>query len=243
MSVPALHIDGLSGGYGGVTVIRDMTFSVEPGEIVALLGANGAGKTTTLLLASGLLPLRSGTVKLKGELISGQRPQKLPAKGLTLVPDDRGLFTQLTVAENLRLARRRKGALSQSEVLEIFPALGEMLDRRVVLLSGGEQQMLALAKALTTSPDVLLIDEMSMGLAPIIVENLFDTVRRFSVERGIATVLVEQHVDLALRAADRGIVIERGRVKFDSPARELLTKRDVLQKAYLSSPDTNERAL
>lgn len=232
-----LEVKGLTGGYNGTTVVRDVSFAINPGEVVALLGPNGAGKTTTLLLTSGLLDPTAGTVHLAGEDITGIRTQKLAKMGMTLVPDNRGIFGQLTVAENLRLASRRGASITQSEIIDLFPKLGEILSRKTALLSGGEQQMLAVAKGLAAGPKVLLIDELSMGLAPIIVESLFAAVQELSTRLGIAILLVEQHVDLALAAAGRGIVINRGRVVHDLDSAELVANRDILQQAYLAGDD------
>jgi branched-chain amino acid transport system ATP-binding protein len=225
----ALEIEQLTAGYGAAPVVRGVDMTVEQGEVVALLGANGAGKTTTLLAAAGVLAHTSGDVRLLGTSIAGRRPHRIARDGLILVPEDRGVFHGLSVRENLRL-----GAVKDlTAVLDLFPALPPLLDRRCGVLSGGEQQMLALAKALACRPRVLLIDELSLGLAPVIVQRLLPVIRQLARERGIAVLLVEQHTPMALSVADRVYVMRRGRIALEAEAAELITNRERLEASYL----------
>jgi branched-chain amino acid transport system ATP-binding protein len=231
-----IELEGLWTGYDGVPVVRDVDLHVEEGEIVGLLGPNGAGKTTTLLTISGVIkPIRGGLKVLHGPP-STRFPHRLARQGVAHVTESRNLFYSLTVEENLRLALRgsradRQAALASA--LELFPALEPLQDRRAGLLSGGEQQMLALARALVSRPKVLLLDEMSLGLAPIIVERLLKTVQDIASSTGCAVVLVEQHVHLALRVVDRAYVLSHGRVAHQGTAAELEGSRDVLESSYL----------
>ena len=228
-----LELDGLTAGYGDVPVVRDLTLHVDPGEIVALLGPNGAGKTTTFLTISGLLQPIAGSVRFQGTPTSGSTPQQLARRGLCHVPEDRGLFPGLTVAENLRLAAfpRRRARLDDVEAW--FPPLGPLMGRRVALLSGGEQQMLSLARAVVGRPKLLLVDEMSLGLAPVVVEQLFPVIRKMAKEHGCAVVLVEQHADLALEVAERVYVLSHGELLLEGTPAELAAHGPVLQRSYL----------
>jgi branched-chain amino acid transport system ATP-binding protein len=231
-----IKLNDLWSGYGGVPVVRNMSMHVDEGEIVGLLGPNGAGKTTTLLTISGLVKPIRGDITVLGTTPSVRFPHRLARQGVAHVTESRNLFYDLTVSENLRLAIRgsradRRTALA--DAVELFPALEPLLDRRAALLSGGEQQMLALGRALVSRPKVLLLDEMSLGLAPIIVERLLHTVRRIADEKGCAVVLVEQHVHLALRIVDRAYVMTHGAVTLEGTAAELGDKRQVLESSYL----------
>lgn len=235
MSV-ALEIEDLSSGYVGVPVVRGVDLRVESGEVVALLGPNGAGKTTTLLTVSGLLPALAGSVTVLGEPVTARAPHLNARRGLAHVAEDRSLFFQLTVQENLRLGvagdrSARDDAYEQA--LEMLPALRPLMGRRAGLLSGGEQQMLALARAMVGGPKLLLVDEMSLGLAPIIVERLLPIVRRIADETGAAVLIVEQHIQMALSVADRGYVMSHGEVTMSGSAAELLERRDLLEASYL----------
>jgi len=231
----ALELSDLYAGYTGVPAVRGISLGVESAEVVALLGPNGAGKTTTLLTAAGLLRPIHGDVVLDGRSIRGLRAHQIAQLGLALVPEGRGLFRQLTVKENLRLVRARGHARSQDDVIDMFPILKGLFSRRVGLLSGGEQQMLALAKALLSRPKVLMVDELSLGLAPAIVGELFPALRRVAHDEGMAILLVEQHVDLALSFSDRVYVLTRGRVTLEGSARELRERRHLLEASYLGA--------
>jgi len=227
---PVLQIDDITVGYGGVPAVRGLSASVRPGEILALLGPNGAGKTTTLLAAIGALGLISGSVSALGAPID-RRIERNARRGVTLVPDTRGVFHRLSVSDNLRLAKRKNGTDLET-VYQYFPKLKTMRGRRCGNLSGGEQQMLALAKALLASPKVLLIDELSLGLSPVAVQDLLPRLRTIADEHRMAVILVEQHIDLALGIADSAIVLHHGRVALSSPASELRRRRDVVEAAY-----------
>jgi branched-chain amino acid transport system ATP-binding protein len=233
-----LELRGVEAGYGGVPVLHGVDLRVEPGEVVALLGPNGAGKTTTLLTVSGLLPCTGGSIDvLGGGPPSTRRPAELARRGVAHVPEDRAVFAGLTVRENLVLGGHGRGRPAEplSTVLDFFPALEPLLDRRAGLLSGGEQQMLVLGRALAGAPRLVLVDEMSLGLAPIVVERLLPAVRRIADETGAAVVLVEQHVHLALEVADRAVVLNHGRVVLTGRADELAAQRELLASSYLGA--------
>ena len=227
-----LEIEDLSTGYNGVAVVRNLTMTVDEGEIVALLGPNGAGKTTTLLTTSALNPILSGSIRVLGKSVKGRRAHMVARDGVAHVPEDRSLFFQLTVRENLRLGAA-KGAADINQALGYFPALEKLMDRRAGLLSGGEQQMLAMARALTVQPRLLMVDEMSLGLAPIIVERLLPVLRRIATETGAGVLLVEQHVHLALEVADRAYVMSHGSLAMEGDAKHLAANRDLLESSYL----------
>ncbi len=243
----ALAVRDLSAGYRGVPVVRELNLEVRPGEVVALLGPNGAGKTTTLETIAGLNQPISGTIELSGQNVGGTPAHLLAGRGLALVPEGRALFPGLTVREHLRLAggrgapggrcgrggQSRRAATREDELLEMLPELRKCLGRKAGLLSGGEQQMLAVGRALVTRPRLLLVDEMSLGLAPVIVDRLIPVLRRAADELGSSVLFVEQHVALALEVADRAYVLTHGRIGLEGPAAELRERRELLAASYL----------
>jgi branched-chain amino acid transport system ATP-binding protein len=227
-----LVVEHLDAGYQGIPVVRDLSLHVDAGEVVALLGPNGAGKTTTLLTVSALLAPLGGEVTLFGASIRRQRPYRLAKAGLGHVTEDRSLFFELTVKENLRLGcHGRAGDLDV--VLDFFPQLKPLMGRRAGLLSGGEQQMLALGRAIASKPKMLLLDEMSLGLAPVVVERLLPIVRDVAVATGSGVLLVEQHVELALEVSDRAYVLAHGDLVLQDTAKNLLENQSVLEASYM----------
>lgn len=237
MPETALTADNLTAGYNGVSAINDFDLTVGAGEVVSILGPNGAGKTTTLLALVGMLPAMAGTVTVLGAPVDYKRPYMMARRGMRLVPDDRGIFFAMTVRDHLRLARKRPNKEREKLVLERFPALAKLETRKVGLLSGGEQQMLAIAGALLAEPKILMVDEMSLGLAPMIVKEMLPAIRDLARDEGIAVVLVEQHVELALAVSDRAVVLNHGRVVLEGSARELLSDRSQLEAAYFGADE------
>jgi len=231
VSAPALELEGLTVGYDGAPVVRGLDLEVGQGEIVALLGANGAGKTTTLRAVSGLAHPLAGVVRFGGADLRKVSPSGRARLGIAHVPDSRGLFFGLTVAEHLRLGYRGE-RLDAALAYRYFPALDPLRDRRCGLLSGGEQQMLAVGRALARRPTLLLLDELSLGLAPVIVESLLPVVRAYAEESGCGVVLVEQHIELALTIADRGCVLSHGEVVLRGEADELRRNHELLISSY-----------
>jgi branched-chain amino acid transport system ATP-binding protein len=229
---PLLELDALDAGYAGSAVVRDLSLQVGAGEVVALLGPNGAGKTTTLSTIAGLLAPIGGAVRFDGADIAGVATHKLARRGLSLVPESRSLFFGMTVREHLLLAET-KGSLRREQLIELLPELHKCLDRKAGVLSGGEQQMLAVGRALVSAPRVLLVDEMSLGLAPVIVERLLPILRRVAEDLGAGVLFVEQHVSLALEVADRAYVLSHGRLVLQGPAAELRGRRELLRSSYL----------
>ena len=230
-----LEVKGLEAGYGGIRAVKGIDLEVDAGELVCLIGANGAGKSTTLRAICGLLPARAGSVRYAGEDTAGVAVHELPRRGLVMVPEGRGIFPQLTVAENLAM-----GAFTRSDAgvaqdverqYELFPRLKERRTQTAGTLSGGEQQMLAMARALMARPKLLLLDEPSMGLAPRLVAKIFEIVREIA-GLGVTILLVEQNARLALEVAARGYVMESGSITLTGAAKALLADPKV-REAYL----------
>jgi branched-chain amino acid transport system ATP-binding protein len=231
-AIDVLELDGLSVGYDRAPVVRDLTLRVGRGEVVALLGANGAGKTTTLRAISGLLKPASGAIRLAGRDLAGVSPTARARLGVAHVPHDRGIFFGLTVAEHFRLDGLA-GPADMDAAFDHFPALRALRDRRAGLLSGGEQQMLAIARALRRRPRLLMLDEMSLGLAPVIVDRLLPVVRESATTDGTGVLLVEQHVHLALKIADRGYILSHGELAASGSAEQLSKDGALLAASYL----------
>jgi branched-chain amino acid transport system ATP-binding protein len=238
---PLLAVDDLHAGYLGIPAVRRLSLTVAAGEVVALLGPNGAGKTTTLSTIAGLLAPISGSIRLGEDDIIGRPAYRLARLGIALVPEDRALFYGLTVRENLRLARGDR-ALPQDELLEMLPELEKCLGRRAGVLSGGEQQMLAVGRALVSRPRLLLVDEMSLGLAPVIVERLLPILRRIAEDIGAGVLFVEQHISLALEIADRAYVLNHGELVLEGDAADLRGRRDLVEASYLGEATIDELA-
>jgi len=235
---PLLRLEGISAGYGKIEVLHDLTITVPEGAVVALLGPNGAGKTTTLRAISGTIPIQSGSVRLGDDRLHGRSAFEIARRGVVLVPEGRGVFPGLNVRENLaiaaRAARNTNGASREEgmqRVDDAFPRLRERIDQRAGTLSGGEQQMLALSRAFLAEPRVLLMDEISMGLAPRIVEQLFDSVSALKDE-GMTILLVEQYLTYALKLADVCYILAKGRGSFVGEPDELRAD-ETLGSCYL----------
>ncbi|MBE0476720.1 MAG: ABC transporter ATP-binding protein [Coriobacteriia bacterium] len=233
MPEPALRIEAVTSGYGRVQVLRDVSLKVAPGELVALIGGNGAGKSTLLQTVAGLLPAWSGRVTLFDEDVTRVPADRLVGRGLALVPEGRLLFGPMSVEENLRLgaySRGREGRRTFAEDVErvttLFPVLGHRLEQHAATLSGGEQQMLAVGRALMSRPRVLLLDEPSLGLAPKVIAEIFAALTALRAD-GLTVLLVEQDAKLALEHADRGHVMRTGQIVLSGPAEELLADDDV----------------
>jgi branched-chain amino acid transport system ATP-binding protein len=240
-SRPLLELDGLTVRYGGVLALRGVTLVIREGAIVALIGPNGAGKTTTLRAIAGLLPfhrgrIAAGNIKLDGQSVAGRSASRIVDAGVASVLEGRRLFAELSVAENLRVgaftrrARRRESA-RRAELLALFPILADRLDQRAGLMSGGEQQMVAIGRALMAQPRLLLLDEPSLGVAPLVVHDIAQALRRIAAA-GAAVLLVTQDTALALAVSDHAYLLETGRTSADGPTRELLADARV-RAAYL----------
>jgi ABC-type branched-subunit amino acid transport system ATPase component len=233
-----LGLEGVNASYGPIQVLFDVDLEVGDGEIVALLGTNGAGKTTILRVISGVLPPSSGEVRWDGDSIRALRPSEIVRRGVVQMPGGRGVFPGMTVEENLEISGylygRDRARLRRAvrRALELFPALADRRNQVAGSMSGGQQQMLTLAKTFVMDPRLLLIDELSLGLAPLVVEDLLETVRRVNAQ-GVAVLLVDQHVDLALDVASRAYFLERGEVRFSGPAEDLRGRDDLLRSVFL----------
>jgi len=219
-----LEVQAIDTYYGLGHILHGLSINISDGEIVALLGRNGAGKTTTLRSITGLTPPRKGTIRYKGRDIAGLDPHRI--SGIALVPETRGIFSFLSARENLSIARRKGSRWQMQSVLERFPGLKERLGNKGHQLSGGEQQMLAIARALLTGPDLLLLDEPSQGLAPMVVNTVMSTIRELKTER-VSMLLVEQNAEMALQLADRVYVIDHGTVVFEGTPEKLRGDRQV----------------
>jgi branched-chain amino acid transport system ATP-binding protein len=233
---PLLRVDTLEVGYGDVTAVRSVSLHVQTGEIVALIGSNGAGKTTTLRAISGLLRPRHGIIELDGVSIAGRSAAEIVARGIAHVPEGRQLFPTMTVLENLELGARtpdsrRRSAETLGRVFDLFPRLAERRPQLAGTLSGGEQQMTAIGRALMARPRLLMLDEPSLGLAPLVMTSIFDNLRRINAD-GTTVLLVEQNVLRALQLSHRGYVMENGVIVAEGP-RDRLLADDGVRRAYL----------
>ena len=232
-----LNVNDLNVYYGGIHAIKNISFQIKKGEIVSLIGANGAGKTSTLHAISGLVPIKSGEISLNGENVTNIDAHKLVSRGMAHVPEGRRIFTELTVLENLEMGAFTRNDAEQikkdmEHMFSLFPRLAERKKQLAGTMSGGEQQMLAMARALMSSPSLLLLDEPSMGLAPLLVQEIFNIIERINKEENVTILLVEQNANMALSIADRGYVLETGKIILEGTGKELLTNPDI-KKAYL----------
>jgi branched-chain amino acid transport system ATP-binding protein len=236
MSEDFLNINDLKVNYGGIEAVKGITFAVPKGEIVTLIGANGAGKSSTLRSIAGLVKPRSGSIIFEGENITGKAPNHIVEKGITLVPEGRRIFPDLTVVENLRIgAYLRKDDLTDdlNWVYELFPRLKERSWQAGGTLSGGEQQMLAVGRALMSRPKVIMMDEPSLGLAPLVVKGIFDIIKEIN-KQGVTVLLIEQNANMALKTANTGYVLETGRITMTGTGAELLSN-EAVKAAYLGT--------
>jgi branched-chain amino acid transport system ATP-binding protein len=236
LSGEILSLKGVSVARGGRVVARDVSIDVAAGEVTALLGPNGAGKSSLVLAVAGVLKPLSGAVTMDDRDLAGRRPEKIRQAGLAVVPEGRRLLPELTVEDNLRVATyslsREDARIGRERALELFPELGKRLTAAARSLSGGEQQMVVLAQALVSHPRFMIIDELSLGLAPVVVQRLIPTIRSLT-ETGIGILLIEQFATVALGLANRAYVMEGGRIRYDGRAQELREKPELLQSAYL----------
>ena len=234
MSDIILSVKDLQVSYGGIEAVKGISFDVPEGKIVTLIGANGAGKSTTLKAIAGLVKPSAGTIEFKGESITGKDPSDIVSRGVTLVPEGRRVFDNMSVLENIKIgAYLRKDDLSEDIewVYSLFPRLKERSWQLAGTLSGGEQQMLAVARALMSRPKVIMMDEPSLGLAPLVVKGIFDIIKEIN-KKGVTVLLIEQNANMALKTADFAYVLETGRITLSGTGAELLTN-DEVKKAYL----------
>jgi branched-chain amino acid transport system ATP-binding protein len=236
VTVPLLEVNDLQVAYGGIRAVKGLALKIAPGELVALIGSNGAGKTTTLKTLAGLLQPVSGDIQYDGRSLKNIAAHRRVSMGIALVPEGRGVFSRLTVAENLQMgaySRNDKSGITTDlgRMYELFPRLAERNDQLAGTLSGGEQQMVAMARALMARPRLLMLDEPSMGLAPQMVKKIFDTICEIAAQ-GMSVLLVEQNAKLALQVAQRGYVMESGAITLSGAAHELLDS-DAVRRAYL----------
>ena len=232
-----LDVNDLNVYYGGIHAIKNISFNIKKGEIVSLIGANGAGKTSTLHAISGLVPIKSGEISLNGENVTNIEAHKLVGLGMAHVPEGRRIFTELTVLENLEMGAYTRNDTEQikediNHMFTLFPRLAERKKQLAGTMSGGEQQMLAMARALMSSPSLLLLDEPSMGLAPLLVQEIFNIIERINKVENVPVLLVEQNANMALSIADRGYVLETGKIILEGTGKELLSNPEI-KKAYL----------
>lgn len=232
-----LELRNVNAFYGNIHALKDITLSVEEGEIATLIGANGAGKSTTLMTICGIVPARSGSVNFEGKEIAKVDPHRIVGMGISQVPEGRRIFPQLTVKENLEMgaflrADKDRVKTDLEEVFSLFPRLAERRMQAGGTLSGGEQQMLAISRALMARPRVLLLDEPSLGLAPLIVQHIFEIIKRINEERKTTIFLVEQNANMALKIAHKGYVLQNGAIRMSDSAQALLANEEV-RKAYL----------
>ena len=232
-----LNVNDLNVYYGGIHAIKNISFNIKKGEIVSLIGANGAGKTSTLHAISGLVPIKSGEISLNGENVTNIEAHKLVSLGMAHVPEGRRIFTELTVLENLEMGAYTRNDTEQikediNHMFTLFPRLAERKKQLAGTMSGGEQQMLAMARALMSSPSLLLLDAPSMGLAPLLVQEIFNIIERINKEENVTVLLVEQNANMALSIADRGYVLETGKIILEGTGKELLSNPEI-KKAYL----------
>lgn len=238
MTKPLLEVSDLHVAYGGIQAVKGISLQIAPGELVALIGSNGAGKTTTLKTLAGLLQPVDGDIQYDGKGLKNIAAHQRVSIGIALVPEGRGVFARLTVAENLQMGAYSRGNKSEiaadlARMYELFPRLAERKDQLAGTLSGGEQQMVAMARALMSRPRLLMLDEPSMGLAPLMVKKIFETIRDIAAQ-GMSILLVEQNAKLALQVAQRGYVMESGAITLSGEAKELLGS-EAVQRAYLGS--------
>ncbi|MBW2452382.1 MAG: ABC transporter ATP-binding protein [Deltaproteobacteria bacterium] len=232
-----LKVRGISTYYGNIEALHAVSLDIAEGEIITLIGANGAGKTTTLMSICGLTPPRSGDIEFHGQSVVGMKPDRIVQMGLVQVPEGRRIFPNMSVLENLELGaylrRDRQGVRQDLDyVMDLFPILAERRTQMGGTLSGGEQQMLAISRALMAKPKLLLLDEPSLGLAPLVIKQIFEIIRKINQEQEVTVFLVEQNANQALKLAHRGYVMENGRIRFNDTADRLLNN-DLVREAYL----------